>query len=178
MRLGSHLSAEHRARISRGLKGRIFSAEHRANLSRATKGKTKLRTVATPRKTHCARGHELTPDNAYIRTNGHRSCKTCHKVAGAKKHLKTTYGLSSEAFGAMKQAQAHRCLICDQPFVEGDKQLKPVVDHDHRCCPGSRTCGGCVRGLLHDKCNRAIGQFDDDPVTLRKAAEYLERKAV
>ncbi|KIA63036.1 NUMOD4 motif-containing HNH endonuclease [Nocardia vulneris] len=28
-------------------------------------------------KTHCVRGHEFTPVNTYIRTNGGRDCRTC-----------------------------------------------------------------------------------------------------
>lgn len=31
------------------------------------------------------------------------------------------------------------------------------VDHDHRCCPGDRSCGKCVRGLLCRTCNRIEG---------------------
>lgn len=29
--------------------------------------------------THCKSGHEFTPNNTYIRTNGRRSCRTCHR---------------------------------------------------------------------------------------------------
>jgi len=28
-------------------------------------------------KTHCIHGHEFTPENTYIRTNGNRACRTC-----------------------------------------------------------------------------------------------------
>jgi hypothetical protein len=31
------------------------------------------------RKTHCKRGHELTPENTYNRKNGKRDCKLCDK---------------------------------------------------------------------------------------------------
>lgn len=31
------------------------------------------------RKTHCANGHEFTPENTYVWTNGHRTCKTCNR---------------------------------------------------------------------------------------------------
>jgi hypothetical protein len=41
------------------------------------------------------------------------------------------------------------------------------------CCPGKKSCGKCIRGLLCARCNSAIGLFDEDPVTLHAAVEYL-----
>lgn len=32
-------------------------------------------------QTHCKRGHEFTPDNTYIASNGTRSCRACHAEA-------------------------------------------------------------------------------------------------
>jgi hypothetical protein len=32
------------------------------------------------RKTHCDHGHEFTPDNTRIRTDGRRRCRTCHRA--------------------------------------------------------------------------------------------------
>lgn len=31
-------------------------------------------------KTHCKHGHEFTPDNTYVRSNGARMCKTCGRA--------------------------------------------------------------------------------------------------
>jgi hypothetical protein len=33
------------------------------------------------RKTHCKRGHELTPDNSYPKPGGGRQCRICHRAA-------------------------------------------------------------------------------------------------
>ena len=30
-----------------------------------------------PRQTHCRKGHEMTPENTYTRTDGKRRCRTC-----------------------------------------------------------------------------------------------------
>jgi hypothetical protein len=49
-----------------------------------------------------------------------------------------------------------------------------VVDHDHECCPGPRSCGKCVRGLICNECNLALG-LGQDPQTLRSLADYLDR---
>lgn len=57
------------------------------------------------------------------------------------------YRLTPELLHALYLAQGGRCGICDASLVD------PVIDHDHACCPGKRTCGRCVRGLLCRACN-------------------------
>lgn len=36
------------------------------------------------RKTHCHRGHELTPENVFNRSDGRRDCRLCDKVRRGK----------------------------------------------------------------------------------------------
>ena len=71
-----------------------------------------------------------------------------------------TYGMSVEDLDVMLHLQHGLCAIC---------QTAPAahVDHDHQ--------SGTVRGLLCFRCNAAIGQLDDDPLVLRRAARYVER---
>ena len=83
------------------------------------------------------------------------------------------FGLDRAKYDAMLAAQGGGCAICGGPNRDG-RFL--AVDHDHRCCPGERTCGKCVRGLLCDSCNHAIGKFKDDPELLLRASKYLCRK--
>ena len=40
-----------------------------------------------PQQTHCKRGHELTPENTYVRKNGVRRCKTC-QLAGQRERYR------------------------------------------------------------------------------------------
>lgn len=40
------------------------------------------------RRTHCKNGHELTPENTYIRPAGHRDCHTCRKRGHRTSYLK------------------------------------------------------------------------------------------
>jgi hypothetical protein len=76
-------------------------------------------------------------------------------------NLRNLYGLSPEDFELMARTQNGLCAIC-QSLPD---QL--VVDHCH--------ITGNVRGLLCNKCNRGIGQLNDDIETVRSALEYLER---
>ena len=69
-------------------------------------------------------------------------------------------------YSALESRQGMQCAICH-------RTLPLVIDHDHACCPGKRSCGRCIRGLLCDLCNRGLGMFKDDPIRLRAAAEYL-----
>jgi len=95
----------------------------------------------------------------------------------ARRHRLKRYGLTPESFDALLASQGGCCAICgsDDP---GTKHGKWHVDHDHSCCPDAitaRTCGQCVRGLLCNGCNLALGHMNDDVDRLRKAIAYLSR---
>lgn len=79
------------------------------------------------------------------------------------------YGLSEAQYWDLLQLQAGVCAVCrqDEPTVHGRTGGKFAlsVDHCHQT--------GIVRGLLCQKCNRAIGLFGDDPELIQRAAEYL-----
>lgn len=62
------------------------------------------------------------------------------------------------------------CEICECEFLS---TADIHIDHDHSCCPGSRSCGECIRGVLCGDCNLAIGIMGDSPARLRRAVEYL-----
>lgn len=98
------------------------------------------------------------------------------RVWGSTGDLKETqrwsrYRLEGAQYDAILEAQGGVCAGCHQPF--GDSP--PCVDHDHSCCPGDRSCGDCVRGILHRECNTAAGMLGDDPEKLRAIADYLVR---
>ena len=88
--------------------------------------------------------------------------------------LRQAYGMSVAEYDALLAAQGGRCAVCEAPVADAaDRRLH--VDHDHACCPGKKSCGKCVRGLLCKACNHGLGHFADDPERLRKAIEYLSR---
>ena len=98
-------------------------------------------------------------------------CKPCYGLDTRYRK----YQLSEGDYTAILEAQGNACAICSDQFTD---KLVPHVDHDHACCPGWKSCGVCVRGLLCGPCNKGIGCLKDDPQRLRQAALYLERTEV
>lgn len=92
--------------------------------------------------------------------------------ARANHRLKTRYGISLEKYNHIFAQQGGRCAICLNS-KSGGKGWN--VDHDHSCCPGRRSCGKCVRGILCHACNVMIGFAKEDIETLRRASEYILR---
>lgn len=80
------------------------------------------------------------------------------------------YGITPEIGSKMYADQDEACAICGTEALIDDLH----VDHDHACCKRG-SCGICVRGLLCQPCNIAIGYMRDDPERLMAAAAYLSR---
>lgn len=90
-------------------------------------------------------------------------CKLCY----ASRNSIASWGIDVRNYS--------NCDVCKEP-LNFDDSKKVVVDHDHSCCPGNRSCGECVRGVLCSRCNVGLGMFRDNPSYLRLAADYLESK--
>jgi hypothetical protein len=75
--------------------------------------------------------------------------------------LKGEYGLSLEEYDRMLARQGGLCALC----ARKPKQ-RLVVDH----CHDTRK----LRRLLCRRCNAGLGHYDDSPVLLRLAADYIE----
>lgn len=99
-------------------------------------------------------------------------CRDCNAAAQRRWALATKYGMTPDAYDAIAEQQGNVCAICREACTRGSALS---VDHDHRCCPGDRSCGKCIRGLLCRACNIALGNMRDDPAIVRRAAEYLEQ---
>jgi hypothetical protein len=74
--------------------------------------------------------------------------------------VKKLYGIDVEDVKRMEIAQDFCCAICKE-------RRRLAIDHDHET--------GKIRSLLCGKCNTGIGQFDENPDLLLKAAEYVKR---
>ena len=75
--------------------------------------------------------------------------------------MEAEYGLTSAGYDALLAEQDGQCAIC------GGVESRLVIDHNHDT--------GKVRGLLCQKCNRGLGQFDEAPRHLLAAIAYIER---
>lgn len=72
------------------------------------------------------------------------------------------YGLTKDKLQKIVESQGNACAICRISFEE----RRMAVDHCHET--------GQFRGILCYRCNTALGSFNDDPLMLKRAMEYLE----
>lgn len=116
--------------------------------------------------------------NYHTSGRGYRAnCKSCRAKIDRSDKLRRHYNITPVQYDTLLYKQGGVCRICSMPETLIDNRTGEVmslaVDHDHSCCPGTKTCGKCIRGLLCARCNTAIGLLEDDPVLLSKAIIYL-----
>lgn len=80
-----------------------------------------------------------------------------------------TYGLDRGVIPLLVESVGSRCQICATDLDVSSAR----IDHDHTCCTTRPGCGQCVRGILCNRCNTALGLFGDDPERLAQALAYL-----
>lgn len=81
-------------------------------------------------------------------------------------NLWNRHGVTVQRFNELLEAQGGVCAACGNPETKVSRNglvQRLSVDHDHRCCPGKRSCGKCVRALLCDFCNRRVGLYECTP---------------
>jgi hypothetical protein len=127
----------------------------------------------------CGRCKRDQPLSAFSRRgSGHQPwCKSCsseHKhdwIAENRDKVRwnqlwTRFRLRREDWERLWQQQGGLCAVC--------RLVEPThVDHDHACCPGIRSCGKCVRGLLCSRCNMIVGVVEGAVDLFQRATDYL-----
>lgn len=144
--------------------------------------------IICPRcRAHCVRCDvELTKQNHTISNKSKRKfyCIPCDKKArdlslGNDGYNQREYRLLKQfamtllEYNEILELQGGVCFICKNP-PSGNAL---AVDHKHVLKDkqqNPRDTRTRVRGLLCWHCNAALGKFKDDPIRLRRAAEYLE----
>ena len=93
-------------------------------------------------------------------------CRSCVKHNSKGRNI-ASHGITVQEYLSMYRSQNGCCGIC------GIQHDNLSIDHDHSCCPGSRGCRQCVRGLVCKHCNTAMGFIKDNVDTVRKMEQYL-----
>lgn len=123
----------------------------------------------------CSLCRSFKPESAFssdpVRLDGlFPYCDECRRGQQRVRRLLENYNLSPQAIVLIIVRQRGCCPICQRALTD-----KFVVDHDHKCCPGSKSsCGKCIRGFLCDSCNRGIGLLGDSSGNLQRARSYLQ----
>jgi hypothetical protein len=128
----------------------------------------KRQAACHPDRQHLANGLcKQCYDQSPKRLEARRVQSKRHKIRIAKYYLKHKYNISIEEYDRKLYEQNKQCAICGRNNTGHKNQKMMLVDHCHKT--------GRVRGLLCSKCNRGLGQFDDNPELMLLAVEYLRR---
>ncbi len=94
-------------------------------------------------------------------------CRKCKRNTRAYSR-ESFHGINEAQYELMLKSQNGVCAICGKLETmkhQSGKLRSLAVDHNHKTCK--------IRGLLCNRCNIILGQFNDDPRLLEKAAQYL-----
>lgn len=119
--------------------------------------------------------------------DGRRSyCKGCHSIYMSDYYKKNPEKLLSEAKlkSAKNRTNWKRHKLSEEEYnnlyqiydgkCHSCKDRKATnIDHDHLCCSGSFSCGKCVRGILCNQCNTALGLLADSSDKINNLLRYL-----
>lgn len=113
------------------------------------------------------------------------TCKKCHaeymaqymkdnpdKYAKQLKHNSKTrpswkrHRITEEAYKALLALHDGNCHGCQERQATN-------IDHDHKCCDKQFSCGKCVRGILCNQCNTALGLLGDNIQVLQRVIAYI-----
>lgn len=152
-------------------------------------------TICPDCQSRCSRCYvKLTEENTSVCTKrkGAYRCKAC-TVEGTRltkgnaggdsrdNYLVKKYGITLPEYEVLLAIQGGVCWICERPPKEGTKDGRRVLHVDHRHVKndkkqGPRSTRKRIRGLLCWRCNASLQKFRDNPVLMRKAADYVEQE--
>lgn len=114
------------------------------------------------------------------------TCKKCHTAyvkkyyntnpdkKAAKNKMNTFYKpnyiahhITEDQYNKMLSLHDGKCHSCKD-------KIATSIDHDHSCCSGQRSCGKCIRGVLCNQCNTALGLLADSRQKILNLLEYIK----
>lgn len=134
---------------------------------------------------YCNRCQLKSPEDFYtdsrLSTGLMSSCKLClseqkksdYRANPSIYHSRNLrrYHMTLDEYDARLEEQGGGCAACG---TTDPGRRRFLVDHDHACCPAGASCGECIRGLLCNGCNTALGVLENEEKVAMLMA-YLEK---
>lgn len=122
----------------------------------------------------CSRCKTIFPKEEVDKWTHKGRCRNCQALTKRDLYLQQMYGINTEEYDRLLELSNGGCYICGKTKKQNrDRYLS--VDHDHSCCNKERgCCGKCIRGILCDVCNRAVGLLQDNPENAMAVAIYIQ----
>jgi hypothetical protein len=122
----------------------------------------------------CSRCKAIFPKEEVKSWTHKARCLDCQAWVKRDLYLKQHYKINIEQYNLMLAKSNNGCTICGKT-KEQNRDRFLSVDHDHSCCNQKITCGKCIRGLLCDTCNRAVGLLQDNEENAFAVYEYIKK---
>jgi hypothetical protein len=107
--------------------------------------------------------HRDNPQQTKALNKDHGLVRSLRRIGLVADPFRPALEAARKHYDEMLTTQGGKCAICGTTPI--GRRL--AIDHCHET--------GAIRGLLCDPCNRGLGDFRDRPLSLRSAADYLER---
>ncbi len=78
-----------------------------------------------------------------------------------------SHHISEEKYNEMLSLYEGKCYICKNKNATD-------IDHNHNCCNGAKSCGKCIRGILCNNCNTALGVLEKNRQNLNFMLQYID----
>lgn len=115
--------------------------------------------IAYAHRREQGRAYDRSHDKSRVRPDDYDAYRRLYK-----------FGISPARLQRMINDQSGRCPVCRASLSELPTH-RVHVDHDRGCCPGQKSCGKCIRGVLCGTCNIWLGHYQGGRIGDRTTEE-------